>query len=108
VTLLECIQRRAKKLVKELEGMSCKEWLRTLGLSNLEKRKLRSDLIALYSFLRRRSGEGAADLFSMGSSDRTRIFLSPFGMAEQPMQLSLMPGLNLHSCAYEEYFKPLS
>jgi len=36
-----------------LEGMSCKEWLRTLHSPGLEKRRLRGDLIALYCFLRR-------------------------------------------------------
>ncbi|KAK4822276.1 hypothetical protein QYF61_012351 [Mycteria americana] len=47
------------------------EQLRTLGLSSLEKRRLRGDLIVPYSFLRRGSGDGGADLFSLVSSDRT-------------------------------------
>jgi len=65
-------KRWAAKLVEGLEGMSCEEQLRTLGLSILEKRRLRGNLIALYSFLRRGSGEGGAGLCSLGSSDRTR------------------------------------
>ena len=52
--------------MKGLEGMSSEEQLRTLGLSSLEKRRLRGDLIALCSFLRRGRGEGGADLFSLG------------------------------------------
>ena len=71
VKVLECIERRATKLVKGLEGMSCEEQLRALGLTSLEERRLRGNLLALYSFLRRGSGEGGAELFSLGSSART-------------------------------------
>jgi len=52
--------------------MSYEEQLRTLDLPSLKKRRLKDDLIALYDFLRKGSGEGSADLFSLVSSDRTR------------------------------------
>lgn len=48
--------------------MSYEERLTTLGLFSLERR-LRSDLIALYSFLRRASREGGGNLFSLLSCD---------------------------------------
>jgi len=47
--------------VKGLGGMTYKEGLRMQDLFSLEKRKLRSDLIAVCSFLMRASREGGAD-----------------------------------------------
>lgn len=58
-------------MVKGLEGVTCEEQLRILGLSSLKNRRPKGDLIAAYNFLMRRSREGGADLFSLVPSDRT-------------------------------------
>ena len=59
-------------MVKGLEGKTYEEWLRSLGLFNLEKRRLRGDLITVYNFLKRSSRGGGADLLSLVTSIRTR------------------------------------
>ncbi|KAJ7409717.1 hypothetical protein WISP_112912 [Willisornis vidua] len=72
IKLFESIQ-RARKMVKGLEGKPYEEWLRSLTLFGLEKRRMRVDLIMVYSFLMRGSREAGIDLFSVVTSGRNQV-----------------------------------
>jgi len=51
IQVLEKVQRRATRFINECEGMTYEERLRPTGLTILETRRLRADLLEVYNIL---------------------------------------------------------
>lgn len=62
IEMPECIQRKAMKLVKDLEHKFYEEQLTELRLPGLEKGRLMGDLLTLCSYLKIGSGGGQSAL----------------------------------------------
>ena len=64
--------RRATRRIRGLETKPYEEMLKVLGMFSLEKRKLRSEMIALFKHLKGCPTEEGQDLFSIIPEYRTR------------------------------------
>ena len=79
IKLLERVQRRATKLVPELRELEYPERLRRLGLTTLEERRVRGDMIQTYKFITRKEDIDPSVFFQMarprpGTNNR-KIFI---------------------------------
>ncbi|KGL90059.1 hypothetical protein N301_03966, partial [Charadrius vociferus] len=70
--LLECVQKRATRMLQGLEHLSYEERLRELGLFSLEKRRLQGDLIVAFQYLKGAYKRAGEVLFNRICSDRVR------------------------------------
>ncbi|PKU45358.1 hypothetical protein llap_4350 [Limosa lapponica baueri] len=59
-------------MIRGLQHVSYENWLKELGFSSLEKRRLRRDLIAAFQYLKGSYGRDGEGLFIMEWSNRTR------------------------------------
>ena len=67
IKLIERVQRRATKLVPELRELEYPERLRRLGLTTLEERRVRGDMIQTYKFISGKEDIDQAVFFKMAA-----------------------------------------
>jgi hypothetical protein len=83
IQCLESVQRRATKLVPELQHLSYEERLKRLDLYPLEKRRLRGDLIETFKILKGLEKVDATQFFCVSSTMRGFPEYSPGGALGQ-------------------------
>jgi len=72
IDLLKRVQRRATKIIRGLEHLSCEKRLRELGLFSLEKRRLWGGLTVAFQYLKGAYKKYGSRLFSRACRNRTR------------------------------------
>ena len=69
---MERVHRRFTRMIPGMKSLSYEEWLRTLGLSLLEFRRMRGDLIATYRILPGLDRVDVERIFPVVGKTRTR------------------------------------
>jgi hypothetical protein len=71
IKIIERVQKRFTRAIKEVKGLKYKERLESLGIKSLEARAMRADLILVFKTIRLNEGKHLKHLFTMNIS-RTR------------------------------------
>jgi ribonuclease P/MRP protein subunit RPP40 len=69
---IEQVQRRATRMIEECRGLSYEERLKVTGLSTLEKRRTRGDLIEVFKAVKCITKIDRSSLFTIANDSRTR------------------------------------
>ena len=72
IDTLECLQKRATKIIPELRDLSYEERLKECGLTTLETRRLRGDQIEVFKILNGYENIDRNMFFSLKKDNRTR------------------------------------
>ena len=69
IELLEGVQRRATKLIEEFKGLEYEERLKRVGLTKLETRRLRGDLIEVFKIFHGLTDQNPLEFFTLASNN---------------------------------------